>query len=118
MGLVRSSSWIGAYDYTTENAWEWTDGSAYEYSNWNAGEPNDYGNGEDCTEIQTSGGWNDMPCTNSLTSVCEVPPSPPASPPVPSPPPAPPMTFVYVSDYYSQSDAEANCVSLGGRACV
>ena len=44
------------------------------YQNWNPGEPNDWGPGEDCTEIHVGNGkWNDMPCSEQMSVVCENP---------------------------------------------
>jgi hypothetical protein len=41
------------------------------WNKWNTNEPNDWKNGEICVEIN-SGKWNDIPCTNKLSFVCEM----------------------------------------------
>ncbi|MFX0206445.1 MAG: right-handed parallel beta-helix repeat-containing protein, partial [Candidatus Hodarchaeota archaeon] len=59
--LARGDSiWIGLTDETIEGEWQWVTGEPLTYTNWNGGEPNDYG-GEDYTEMQEDGLWNDVP---------------------------------------------------------
>eukprot|EP01084_Bolivina_argentea_P030534 56550_1 len=68
--LCTKSCWIGLTDEIEEGKFRWTDGSSYGYSNWHPNEPNDQG-GEDCGQIRGGDNmWNDMPCTNYLTFLC------------------------------------------------
>jgi hypothetical protein len=64
--------WIGFTDREEEGSFRWTDGSAADYANWGSGEPND-ANGEDCTQLTTSGFWNDLPCDSPLAYICWSP---------------------------------------------
>jgi hypothetical protein len=76
-----ANSWIGLYDPDGVCRgmfcdFEWVDGTTpgqHQYVNWNFGEPNNVGGGEHCVEIQTgTGGWNDVPCSNSRPVICET----------------------------------------------
>ena len=91
-----ASAWIGGSDQTTEGEWRWADngeqfwqglaannptpGSAVggRYSNGNVGEPNDVG-GEDFAELQSSGGWNDLPTSFTRIGIVESPVPEPGS---------------------------------------
>ena len=70
-----SSFWIGIHDKANEGNFVYeTNSQTIGYQNWNPGEPNDWGPGEDCTEIHVGNGkWNDMPCSEQLSVVCENP---------------------------------------------
>ncbi|GMU80434.1 MAG: hypothetical protein AMXMBFR47_03050 [Planctomycetota bacterium] len=71
-GRARTA-WIGFNDELNEGVFEWTSGDPVTYSNWNEGEPNDAVGGEDYTEMQSSGGWNDLNGTQLLYGLIEVP---------------------------------------------
>lgn len=76
--------WTGGQDSVTEDVWLWDDGVQFWqgrangtavgglFENWQGGEPNDDGT-EDCLEVQSGGGWNDVGCGNARRFVCEVP---------------------------------------------
>ncbi len=68
----RSSPWLGLTDITEEDVWVW-DGRTSAFTNWNRGEPNDWGPGEDCVQMTTSGRWNDVSCQSFLNFFCEDP---------------------------------------------
>lgn len=70
-GRARTA-WIGFTDQLNEGDFIWTSGDPVTYTNWNAGEPNDVG-GEDFTEMQSSGGWNDLNGTQVLYGLAEIP---------------------------------------------
>ena len=62
---------IGMSDAAREGTFVNVDGSPSSTSAWLPGEPNDAG-GEDCVEIGTDGGWNDIPCSGYARAyVCE-----------------------------------------------
>jgi len=97
-GVIASvgAVWVGYTDVQTEGNWVTLDGSPLSYLNWASGEPNNNGQGdaccgipdwlggcqsnqawrcqygEDCTQIYSSGQWNDLPCNRSSVSVIEV----------------------------------------------
>eukprot|EP00964_Phaeocystis_antarctica_P153339 scaffold121577_cov30-Phaeocystis_antarctica.AAC.1 len=102
--------WMGGTDAASEGTWVWSPSNTpLSYTNWcqtacpgtNGNEPNDYGSGEDCMQLRSTGAWNDNNCAKTLKYVCQtacpvpplpppqLPPSPPSppSPPPPSPPP-------------------------------
>lgn len=64
--------WIGFNDVAVEGTFEWVSGDAVTFTNWNDGEPNDAVGGEDFTEMQSSGGWNDLNGTQPLYGLAEV----------------------------------------------
>lgn len=72
--IPSAGSYFGYTDVAAEGTWVWADGNAYSYTNWNAGEPNNSGN-EDYGIIYTSGKWNDMIGTSSITAVMTLRPA-------------------------------------------
>ena len=64
------NKWSGTDEVFLYRAWgqsyyEYDVGyTVYGYRNWATDEPNDQ-SGEDCAEIYTTGGWNDIPCDES-----------------------------------------------------
>lgn len=70
-------TWIGLNDRdpSPEGAFAWSGGQPVSYTSWDAGEPNNYNN-EDCTQIFTSGGWNDAVCSADHDHLCEGPAQP------------------------------------------
>ncbi len=69
--------WIGLTDREVEGLFRWDSGAALVGSHFDDGEPNDSG-GEDCVELRSGGGWNDISCAVSNAYVCAAP-SPPAT---------------------------------------
>ncbi|XP_069136198.1 lactose-binding lectin l-2-like isoform X2 [Argopecten irradians] len=68
--FIQGNPWIGAYT-VTRVVWIWvSDNSTVTYNDWAAWEPNDSGGEEDCVHIH-SGGWNDLPCTSTVSHICE-----------------------------------------------
>jgi hypothetical protein len=88
---VTANSWIGGTDQTNEGVWVWAStgmafwqGSASgaplfsQYTAWAGGEPNVSGN---CTQLYTSGTYDDTDCAATKPFVCEVSPDGCASDP-------------------------------------
>ena len=79
-GVVPSNfgAWLGASDAATEGSWLWSDGTAWTYpvsqgvAPWASGEPNG-GTNENCLELLSSYTFNDLGCTELLSSFCEFP---------------------------------------------
>uniref|UniRef100_A0A3Q3DCR6 Low affinity immunoglobulin epsilon Fc receptor-like n=1 Tax=Hippocampus comes TaxID=109280 RepID=A0A3Q3DCR6_HIPCM len=65
--------WIGLSDLERDGKWKWVNGNELDFEGfWQNGEPNDDRNAEDCVEHSHSGrGWNDMPCREKLSWICE-----------------------------------------------
>ncbi|KAA0721477.1 Lymphocyte antigen 75 [Triplophysa tibetana] len=65
----QSSVWIGLF----RDSWEWSDNTDSGFRYWRSGQPDNFGGSEDCTEVRMwdQGQWNDAPCSNSLTFVCQ-----------------------------------------------
>ncbi|XP_077431837.1 uncharacterized protein LOC144057798 [Vanacampus margaritifer] len=65
--------WIGLSDLAHEGKWTWVNGDELDFEGfWQKGEPNDHSSVEDCVEQSHSGrGWNDMPCRETLSWICE-----------------------------------------------
>lgn len=77
--LYPTDVWIGLSDRVTTGTYRWvTDEDTTPYPllttpPWKAGQPNDGGGGaEDCIEMESSGFWDDRPCTGDTRAyVCE-----------------------------------------------
>ena len=72
IGISTSENlWIGLSDQNSEGNFVWQDGTSLGYTNWNSGEPNNSGN-EDCTEMYSTGKWNDKDCSQTRYFVCNL----------------------------------------------
>lgn len=75
---IPGNAWLGLFDEDGCAVGEpcdfmWVDGTPLGFSLWAAGEPNNTGGGEHCVELNfQTGQWNDVPCANSRTIVCET----------------------------------------------
>ncbi|XP_005407921.1 PREDICTED: mannose-binding protein A-like [Chinchilla lanigera] len=69
--MASDSVFLGITDEVTEGQFMYVTGGRLAYSNWKSNEPNDYGKGEDCVILKTSGLWNDLSCTATCLAVCE-----------------------------------------------
>ncbi|XP_038665713.1 collectin-10-like isoform X2 [Scyliorhinus canicula] len=69
-GLSRV--FIGVNDLEKERQFTYTDSTPLQnYSHWRPGEPNNAFGGEDCVEMVSDGGWNDVECHLTMYFVCE-----------------------------------------------
>uniref|UniRef100_UPI00398F2ECA collectin-11 n=1 Tax=Pristiophorus japonicus TaxID=55135 RepID=UPI00398F2ECA len=69
-GLSRV--FIGVNDLEEEGQFVFTDGSPLlTFNKWRNGEPNNAYDEEDCAEMVSSGGWNDVACHITMYFVCE-----------------------------------------------
>ncbi|XP_061418263.1 collectin-11-like isoform X2 [Lethenteron reissneri] len=71
-GLARV--FIGLHDGAREGAFAYEDGASLgptAFTRWRPGEPNNAFGGEDCVEMESGGGWNDVSCANTMYFVCE-----------------------------------------------
>ncbi|XP_062968198.1 C-type lectin domain family 4 member G-like [Cynocephalus volans] len=50
---------------------QWVDGVPVSFSYWNLGEPNDSRGQEDCVMMLDTGLWNDAPCEEKMSWICE-----------------------------------------------
>ncbi|XP_062372587.1 C-type mannose receptor 2-like [Sardina pilchardus] len=57
-------AWIGLF----RDAWEWSDGSSSSFRYWKSGEPNNPD--VECTQIMSSGQWNDEGCHHPGHFIC------------------------------------------------
>ena len=69
---IGPSVYIGLTDKENEGVFAFLDGSPVSFKAWGAGEPNSQLSGEDCTELQPGGLWNDVSCTWERAFVCET----------------------------------------------
>ncbi|XP_005994607.1 collectin-10 [Latimeria chalumnae] len=69
-GLSRV--FIGLNDAENEGQFMYTDNTPLQnYSSWRDSEPNNAYEGEDCVEMVSTGGWNDVECHLTIYFVCE-----------------------------------------------
>ncbi|XP_041642000.1 ladderlectin-like [Cheilinus undulatus] len=68
-------AWLGASDQYREGNWGWNDGSSRNFKNWCTDQPDNYGDNEDCLQMNYSSDhcWNDWACSNLLPSICWKP---------------------------------------------
>ncbi|KAH9488667.1 C-type mannose receptor 2 [Bulinus truncatus] len=64
--------WIGLNDLSIEKEYIWSDGSPYKFANWSDGQPDSDDKTEDCVEIFSSGGWNDIDCYYLNHYICSL----------------------------------------------
>ncbi len=73
---VGDRIWIGLSDSEEEGNWKnWNSGIPVTYSNWMANEPDNNAryskDPEDCAEMTSGHGWNDLKCDKKWRFVCE-----------------------------------------------
>ncbi|XP_064597162.1 LOW QUALITY PROTEIN: macrophage mannose receptor 1-like [Liolophura sinensis] len=116
--------WIGLNDREIEWTYRWTDGAPVTFTSWSPSEPNNFENkDEDCVTMYAYGkhSWNDQLCNFQAQGyVCKSPQKPVTSTTVI--PGCPPSAYLYEGNCYSFvdtrksfTDAERQCVSLGGH---
>ena len=65
---------LGLSDRAREGNFVWEQsGEKPTFTNWLVGEPNNLNQNEDCVELKSDGGWNDIPCGNleDTIIICE-----------------------------------------------
>ncbi|XP_075306019.1 galactose-specific lectin nattectin-like [Odontesthes bonariensis] len=70
---TQGLTWIGLTDVHKEGGWMWSDGSKVSFFIWNSNQPDNAGGNEHCghTNHGTAFRWNDCPCSDALSFVCE-----------------------------------------------
>lgn len=69
-GLSRV--FIGINDLEKEGHYVYSDRSPMQtFNKWRQGEPNNAYDEEDCAEMVSSGGWNDVSCLITMYFICE-----------------------------------------------
>ncbi|XP_024917706.1 macrophage mannose receptor 1 isoform X1 [Cynoglossus semilaevis] len=73
--LLTSDTWIGLNDLKVQGFFTWSDEHMTTFTHWAPGEPNNHeGFNEDCVEMwNTTGRWNDKPCTELNSYICKMP---------------------------------------------
>lgn len=71
-GAWTTNAWLGLTDAAVEGTWRTVAGATLTFTSWQAGEPNNAGN-QDCTQMYTSGNWDDLGCDQLLSALCEQP---------------------------------------------
>ena len=71
--LFGPNFWIGVHDvnFNGQMVYDST-GVPITYDNWYEGEPNDFGSEDDCAVTSVGGEWNDLPCSETKSFVCET----------------------------------------------
>ncbi|XP_074525084.1 galactose-specific lectin nattectin-like [Halichoeres trimaculatus] len=79
LGLIRRASgrdkptWIGGYDAVREGYWKWVNGRPFTYRFWGPGHPNNYGQKQDCLEVNYALDKeipNDLFCERHRSYIC------------------------------------------------
>jgi len=69
--ILGHGSWIGLNDLAVDGTFEWASGAPVSFVNWAGGEPNG-GTSENCAQLYDGALWNDSPCSQLNTYVCET----------------------------------------------
>jgi hypothetical protein len=70
-GRITGNFWIGLNDRATEGVFVPSGDCTSNFRNWDTNQPDNYQNNEDCTEVYSSGKWNDNACSVANPCVCE-----------------------------------------------
>jgi hypothetical protein len=65
--------WIGFNILDKDRGFQWSDDSSPTFSNWNLNQPDNYNNIEECAEIRSNQGWNDINCYHNRGWICKIP---------------------------------------------
>lgn len=65
---------VGFFFMPNRNTW-WVDRTPTGYWEWSGGEPNNAGGNEDCMELKSGGGENDIQCNGGMAFFCNKRPS-------------------------------------------
>jgi hypothetical protein len=64
--------WIGLNNLDKESGYQWSDGKPTSFFNWNNGEPNNFNGIEECVEVKSNQGWNDVNCYINKGWICRI----------------------------------------------
>ena len=64
--------WIGLNNLNKTLGYQWIDGKPTSFFNWNNGEPNNFNGIEECVEVQSNQGWNDVNCYLNKGWICKI----------------------------------------------
>ncbi|XP_028852888.1 mannose-binding protein C-like [Denticeps clupeoides] len=70
--MAHPAALISATDKSTEGTFVDSDRKPLTFTNWKSGEPNNYKGTEDCTVMDPTGLWNDIPCESEFLVICEI----------------------------------------------
>ncbi len=65
--------WIGFNILDKDRGFQWSDDALPTFSNWNLNQPDNYNNIEECAEIRSNQGWNDINCYLNRGWICKIP---------------------------------------------
>ena len=77
--MPNIESWIGIEDEGHEDVWQLSvDGTVSQYTNWMNGQPDNNPKSDCaviclCYEAEKDGQWDDKPCTNTYSYLCQKP---------------------------------------------
>lgn len=71
--LINQNAYIGLTDEADEGKFKWVNGDPLGYTNWATNQPNNLNGNEHYGQLFYNGRWSDIPGTDSLEYIIEVP---------------------------------------------